>query len=146
MVSLVCAVTLSIGKSKNGIAPNFVHTLDASHAQITNIYMTNEDLPFLSVHDSYWTTASNVARMNYLLRKAFVDMYQEEYPEKMVDLMEFYFDSNRPFGKKINMMDTISEMKKITNAIDKTHALYMDVPSRGNMNIDDVMNAEFFFS
>ena len=67
--------------SKNGIAPNFVHTLDASHAQLTNIYMTNEDLPFQSVHDSYWTTASNVARMNYLLRKAFVEMYQHEYPE-----------------------------------------------------------------
>ena len=43
--------------------------------------MTYEDLPFQSVHDSYWTTASNVARMNYLLRKAFVEMYQHEYPE-----------------------------------------------------------------
>lgn len=71
----------SIGRSKNGIAPNFVHTLDASHAQLTNIYMTNEDLPFQSVHDSYWTTASNVARMSYLIRKAFVDMYQYDYPE-----------------------------------------------------------------
>ena len=56
--------------------------------------MTNEDLPFQSVHDSYWTTASNVARMNYLLRKAFVEMYQHEYPEQMVDLMEFYFSKS----------------------------------------------------
>ena len=136
----------SAGRSKNGIAPNFVHTLDASHAQLTNIYMTNEDLPFQSVHDSYWTTASNVARMNYLLRKAFVEMYQHEYPEQMVDLMEFYFDINKPFGSKIDMTNPRVTIQKIINAIERRQTLYMEIPGRGQMNIDDVMDAEFFFS
>jgi len=108
--------------------------------------MTHEDLPFQSVHDSYWTTASNVARMNYLLRKAFVEMYQHEYPEQMVDLMEFYFDENKPFGSKIDMTDPAMQIKKIINAMERRQTLYMDIPARGKMNIDDVMDAEFFFS
>ena len=108
--------------------------------------MTHEDLPFQSVHDSYWTTASNVARMNYLLRKAFVEMYQHEYPEQMVDLMEFYFAENKPFGSKIDMTDPAMQIKKIINAMERRQTLYMDIPARGKMNIDDVMDAEFFFS
>ena len=84
--------------------------------------------------------------MNYLLRKAFVEMYQHEYPEQMVDLMEFYFDANKPFGSKIDMTDPVMNIKRIINAIERRQTLYMDIPARGKMNIDDVMDAEFFFS
>ena len=73
-------------------------------------------------------------------------MYQHEYPEQMVDLMEFYFDINKPFGSKIDMTNPRVTIQKIINAIERRQTLYMEIPGRGQMNIDDVMDAEFFFS
>ena len=108
--------------------------------------MTNEDLPFQSVHDSYWTTASNVARMNYLLRKAFVEMYQHEYPEQMVDLMEFYFDLNKPFGSKIDMTDPALSIKGSSDPrrfIFEINAGNSRIRHRTTLNLNDVNFNQF---
>ena len=64
----------------------------------------------------------------------------------MVDLMEFYFDMNRPFGCKLDLARPGPSMDRVVNAMERKQSLYMDIPDRGDMNIDDVMDAEFFFS
>ena len=73
-------------RANNAVSPNFVHSIDASHAMLTNIYLsrrgaererngTGQGIVFNSVHDSYWTHACDVAEMNVQLRDAFVDIY-----------------------------------------------------------------------
>ena len=64
----------------------------------------------------------------------------------MVDLMEFYFDTNRPLGVKLDLTNPKAPFDKVINAMEQKQSLYMDIPERGDMNIDDVMDAEFFFS
>ena len=62
---------------RNGIAPNFVHSLDASHLMATvgaclDAGMTS----FGMVHDSYAVHACHTSQMNKILRDEFVNLYE----------------------------------------------------------------------
>lgn len=63
-------------KQRNGMAPNYVHTLDAAHLQMTALRMKAEAMAFAGVHDSYWTHAAHTAAMMRMLREAFVELHQ----------------------------------------------------------------------
>lgn len=51
-------------KQKNGFAPNFIHSLDASHMMLTSLYCQHAGITFASVHDCFWTHASTVREMS----------------------------------------------------------------------------------
>lgn len=70
--------TVKIDKRKmsSGIAPNFVHSLDASHLMLTvNLCRENGLQNFSCVHDSYGTLAADVSQLAYYLREAFIQQY-----------------------------------------------------------------------
>lgn len=68
--------TISSRSQANGIAPNFVHSLDASHCVLTiNKALERGLADFAMIHDSYGCHASDVETLNATLREAFVDMY-----------------------------------------------------------------------
>lgn len=63
-------------KQSAGIAPNFIHSLDASHLMLT----IDRCLPagikdFAMVHDSYGTHAARAEDLSMYLREAFVEQY-----------------------------------------------------------------------
>lgn len=62
----------------NGIAPNFVHSLDAA-ALIDTVNRASAAgvTKFAMIHDSYGTTAGHTATLAEELREAFVAMYEE---------------------------------------------------------------------
>jgi DNA-directed RNA polymerase len=65
-------------KQKDGIAPNFVHSMDASHLMLTvnkckEAGITN----FSMIHDSYGTHACDTEKLSELLREAFIEQYQQ---------------------------------------------------------------------
>jgi DNA-directed RNA polymerase len=65
------------GKQVRGSAPNFIHSLDATHFLLTAEYCGQMDSPiFISgIHDCYQTHAATAGTMGYALRQAFVDLY-----------------------------------------------------------------------
>ncbi|KAJ2699031.1 DNA-directed RNA polymerase, partial [Coemansia spiralis] len=63
-------------KQKTAFPPNFVHSLDASHMVLSAIECRIAGLVFASVHDSYWTHACDVDRMNDILRDQFVTLHE----------------------------------------------------------------------
>ncbi|KAJ2794082.1 DNA-directed RNA polymerase, partial [Coemansia helicoidea] len=63
-------------KQKTAFPPNFVHSLDASHMVLSAIECRVAGLVFASVHDSYWTHACDVDRMNDILRDQFVTLHE----------------------------------------------------------------------
>jgi DNA-directed RNA polymerase len=74
-------------RARNQIPPNFVHSIDASHAQICHIYCAlkgeqneregvGEPIIFNSIHDSFWVHPNNVAELNKQIRDGFVDIYR----------------------------------------------------------------------
>lgn len=69
---------LSTRKQSLGIAPNFVHSLDAAHLMRTVAYCAQDGmLDFAMIHDSYGCHAGHASLLRDNLRAAFVDQYRE---------------------------------------------------------------------
>ncbi|KAL6529271.1 DNA-directed RNA polymerase 1B, mitochondrial [Orobanche gracilis] len=63
-------------RHRTAFPPNFVHSLDSSHMMMTAIACSEAGLNFAGVHDSYWTHACDVDKMNQILREKFVELYE----------------------------------------------------------------------
>jgi DNA-directed RNA polymerase len=73
-------------KQAQGIAPNFVHSLDAAHMVATVVKCLDAGVKdFAMVHDSYGTHAGNIEHLNRLLREAFVEQYSRPVLQEFVD-------------------------------------------------------------
>ena len=63
-------------KQRNGIAPNFVHSMDASHLMLTVCACVDQGVhQFAMIHDSYGCPAGQGDIMFATVRQAFVDTY-----------------------------------------------------------------------
>lgn len=66
-----------VNRHKNGIAPNFVHSLDASHLTLTVNAAVGEGITSLAmIHDDFGTHAADAPRLYTLIRERFVAMYE----------------------------------------------------------------------
>lgn len=69
---------LDTRKQRQGIAPNFVHSMDASHLMLTVCACVDKGLnAFAMIHDSYGTHAGNADILYRTVREVFVDTYTE---------------------------------------------------------------------
>ncbi|BCS53333.1 DNA-directed RNA polymerase [Geobacter sp. SVR] len=69
-------------KQANGIAPNFVHSMDASHLMRTVLRCKEQGITdFAMIHDSFGTHACNVDTLAAILRETFVEQYSENVLE-----------------------------------------------------------------
>ena len=65
-------------KQLQGFPPNFIHSLDATHMLLSALKCDELGLSFAAVHGSFWTHASDVNKMNGVLRDAFVRVHTED--------------------------------------------------------------------
>jgi len=86
----------------NGIAPNFIHSLDASHLQLTVLNSRKGGIKhFALIHDSFGCPASQAATLFKTVRESFIQLYTQynpletftqnlamylEYPEDLPDI------------------------------------------------------------
>jgi DNA-directed RNA polymerase len=69
------------GGMRRGVAPNFVHALDATHLYMTVCGALDAGITsFAMVHDSYGTQAGRVAELSRILRANFVRLYSDANP------------------------------------------------------------------
>ena len=68
---------LSKIRQRNGVSPNFVHSLDSSALHKTVISANKDEgiYDFAFIHDSYGTHATNCEALSKVLRKVFVEMF-----------------------------------------------------------------------
>ena len=110
---------LPIHRSRQATAfpPNYIHSLDSSHMLLTALEMDRRGLTFSAVHDSFWTHACDVDEMNTALRDVFVDLYSQPLLERLKESWEKrYPDLEFP-----------------------------DLPNRGNLDLEEVRKAKYFF-
>lgn len=101
---------------KNGIAPNFVHSLDASHLALTvNAAAEQGITSFAMIHDDYGTHAADAEIMYHAIRDVFVRMYEDSDP--MVEFANRYGQCEFPA-----------------------------LPTKGSLDLKVVRNSEYFFS
>lgn len=66
---------------KNGIAPNFVHSMDASHMALCIVDCLGKGITdFAMIHDDYGVHAANAPILFESIRQTFVRMYEENDP------------------------------------------------------------------
>lgn len=109
-------------KQQNSIAPNFVHSMDASHLVLTINRCLDEGInSFSMVHDSFATHAADTDRLAGILREVFVDMYRgdvlEDFKEQLVKQLP---------------EDAVKEIPP--------------VPSKGSLDLEKVKESRYFFA
>ena len=92
-------------RSRNGIAPNFVHSLDSSHMVETVLKAQAEGITsFAMIHDDYGVHAADTERFFNIVRETFVDMYAnkdwlEDWRQQMLALNpELEIPEHPPMG------------------------------------------------
>lgn len=80
----------------NGVAPNFVHSLDAAHLQAVALRGKLEGIRHLAViHDSFGTHAADTGRLSRILRETFVEQYSQDV------LGSFYEEMKEQLGEEL---------------------------------------------
>lgn len=115
---------LDVRKQRQGIAPNFVHSMDASHLMLTinkchDEYGINS---FAVIHDSYATHASDSSTLFKAVRDVFVDTYQQN------DVLQ-------------NIHDQIENMLS-----SKYVEELPPIPKKGNLDLDVVRESMYAFA
>lgn len=117
--------TVDVQKQLNGVAPNYIHSLDALHLLLTCDACQKEDIPFVAVHDSFWTNISNVERLLRLLREEFVNLYNlgplEHLYEDLTNTIKVTYHIVW-FNKEDNpqLQEDIQNSRKITEELSLT--------------------------
>ena len=65
-------------KQKGGFPPNFVHSLDSTHMMLTSLRCEQANMIFASVHDSFWTHALDVDKMNKVRKEVLTERRNEK--------------------------------------------------------------------
>ena len=105
-------------KQRQGAAPNFVHSLDASHLMLTVNECARHGLQdFAMIHDSFGTHAAVTSTLFEILREKFANMYE-------ADVLSDLYQS---------MPEAVKEK------LEKP-------PARGDLDLSAVMASEFFFA
>ncbi|XXQ32491.1 DNA-directed RNA polymerase [Plasmodiophora brassicae] len=108
---------VSSQRQRSAFPPNYVHSLDATHMMMTALRCHDAGVAFAAVHDSYWTHAATVARMNKELRDQFVALHNQPLLENLA----------ADFAMRYPMCE------------------FKALPKRGTLDLNDVLNSQYFF-
>jgi DNA-directed RNA polymerase len=115
--------TIDKRRMANAISPNVVHSLDASHLMMTVAYAKDNGIDHFSlIHDSFGCHAADTHLFSACIRKAFVDLYEEN------DVIE---DLRQQFIRQV----TTGDEGKIPAC-----------PSKGDLDLHEVLQSDFAFA
>lgn len=88
----------NFSNQKNGVAPNFVHSIDSTHMVMT---INGTDLDsYAMIHDDFGTHAGNTEKLFKAIRKSFLLLYKNHDPMKeWAEQMNVDIESMPPVGK-----------------------------------------------
>ncbi|RLV93086.1 DNA-directed RNA polymerase mitochondrial [Spathaspora sp. JA1] len=100
-------------KQVAGFPPNYIHSLDASHMMLSAKKCGEDGLNFAAVHDSYWTHACDVDKMNKNLRSKFVELHSGDLIRNLKEEFEARYKDNFTLLKLPINHPLVSEVKAI---------------------------------
>lgn len=102
-----------------GVAPNFIHSMDASHLQLTVCNAVDAGIHhFAMIHDSYGAPVAQAKHMYKVVRESFIKMYTDH------DVLESFRD----------------DMKKLSDT------KLPDFPARGILYLNEIIKSKYIFS
>ena len=110
-------------RQTQGIAPNFVHSCDASHMMLTIVRAKQEGINnFAMIHDSFGTSAGATEDLFRIVRESFLEMYGD------VEVLESF---------RNELCSQIS---------DKNLLKVQPLPTKGELELDQVVNSRYCFA
>jgi DNA-directed RNA polymerase len=104
----------SVRRHRNGISPNFVHSLDEAHLVMSVLACKEAGINSLAmIHDDYGTHAADAEKLYRIIRETFVRLYSDNDP-----IGQFYAD----------------------------HPGIEQPPERGDLDIRNVLDSQYFFA
>ena len=125
---------LSASKMASAVAPDLVHSLDATLLMMTvEKAHANGVNKFKLVHDSFGTTAANIPKLNLAIREAAVEMSQGNYFQE--------------WAVEVTQSDNWEECKSKVNDWkgEEDYISDSDV-AQGDLDLECIMNSEHIFS
>lgn len=107
-----------VKRQRTAFPPNFIHSLDGSHMMMTAVACRRAGLNFAGVHDSYWTHACDVDKLNRILREKFVELYETPILEKLLESFQISYPA----------------------------LSFPPLPERGDFDLRDVLESPYFFN
>lgn len=102
-----------------GVAPNFIYSMDASHLQLTVCNAVDAGIHhFAMIHDSYGAPVAQAKHMYKVVRESFIKMYTDH------DVLESFRD----------------DMKKLSDT------KLPDFPARGILDLNEIIKSKYIFS
>jgi len=142
---------VSTTRNRNGFPPNFIHSLDSSHMMLTSLNLWSQGITFASVHDCFWTHASDVEAMNKACREQFIALHSFPILDQLSDhFIENYCEVNEitppPAGKmwkeeKLKQLQAAREIEEY-----KRKMLFRNIPKKGELDLSVVNDSTYFFS
>lgn len=122
-------VKLSRARQRNGISPNYVHSLDAAALCKTVSLCSKQGLTsFAMIHDSYGTLAPRVHDMAAALRVAFVQIFSVDQLDALRTELQAQLDAAGVKDK------------------DGNPVILPPVPAPGGLDVRQLLDSEFFFA
>ena len=121
-------------KFRSGLAPNFVHSLDAYHMRTTiyELFEQTNPLSFWAVHDAFGTHPCDVPLMREMVKKTFLETHKER------DLRDWLEAAAKPFE--------IDFDKDFLDSNSSTMLRDVWDHSKTTLDISDVASAEYIIS
>lgn len=113
--------TLDNQRQVNGVCPNFIHSLDAACLMLYLIKCKKAGInSIMSVHDCYGTHATDTELSARFLREAFVEIYRQPILENFTE--------------------------DILATVDTDDTELPEIPPKGGLDIEEVLNSDYFFN
>lgn len=128
---------LSVKEQTQGIAPNFIHSLDAAALKLCLKKCREVGIEdFASVHDAYGTHAANMNPLAQFLREAFVEVHRHDV------LGEFRAACQRVMVDAL----VVTEGMDPFEASQKADEMLPPPLERGTLDIEAVLSSPYFFA
>lgn len=91
------SLPVKVGRQVDGFAPNFVHSIDATHMLLAAIGCDKKGIDLVEVHDAFWTHAQQGDKLGETLRRSFVALHQHPLLEGLhAELQRRHMDLKLP--------------------------------------------------
>eukprot|EP00873_Tetraselmis_striata_P001229 jgi/Tetstr1/421493/TSEL_012441.t1 len=105
-------------RQRSAFPPNYIHSIDSTHMMMTAIACREMGLSFAGVHDSFWTHAGTIETMNSVLRKTFLELHSRPLLDELLEQLQTQYPEVE----------------------------FPPIPPTGDLKLEEVSNAKYFFS
>ena len=163
-------------KNLAGFPPNYVHSLDAVHLKLANYDYRNakkeelganefgEEPPersWISIHDSFGSTAAYIDDFNKYIRNAFVEIYSYNQPSDDIRqqlILDFIYSATDQRTRMFDLADKLVKFgvmdgeqsnkikENLASEYDRVIKKFNTLPETGDFDIEKVKESTYFFS